>query len=111
MQELKILSVLNLYKLRVCSKMHEYIHQLEEKNRPEHDHNYVSKTAVHSHATRHATQRHYHVTHDMEHYTRQFTDVWNKLPLQIRDMRQKEPFKQALKNYLLATQKYENEEL
>ena len=94
-----MLSVPNLYTLRVCAEMHECIHQLED---------YISKTTVH-HATRHATQRHYHVTHDMEHYTRQFTDIWNKLPLQIREKTQKEPFKQALKNYLLATQKYDDE--
>ena len=57
MQELKILSIPNLYKLRVCSEMHEYIHHLEEKNRPEHDHNYVSKTAVQCIVTPHATLR------------------------------------------------------
>ena len=81
MQELEILSVPNLYTLRVCTEMREYIHQLEDKNRPEHDHNYISKTTVHHHATRHATQRHCHVTHDMEHYTRQFTDVLSSLIL------------------------------
>ena len=71
-----------------------------------------SKTTIHNHAMRHATQHHYHVTHALEHYmyTRQFTDIWNKLPLQIRDKKQKGPFKQALKNYLLATQKYDQEE-
>ena len=110
MQELEILSIPNLYTLRVCTEMHEYIHQLEDKNRPEHDHNYVSKTTVHHHKTRHATRHHYHVTHDMEHYTRLFTDVWNKLPLQIREKTQKEPFKQALKSYLLATQKYDDDD-
>ena len=95
MQELEILSAHNHYTLRVCTEMHEYIHQLEDKNRPDHDHNYINKTTVHHHATR--------------YYTRQSTDVWNKLPLQIREKTQKEPFKQALKNYLPATQKHDDD--
>jgi hypothetical protein len=110
MQELRLLSIPNLYKLRVCTEMHEYIYQPTEKNRPEHNHHYVRKTAVHDHATRHATQHHYHTTHNMEHYTRKFVDVWNTIPLQIRDKHQLHPFKQALKAYLLATQKYTDDQ-
>ena len=90
--------------------MHEYTYQPTEKNWPEHNHHYVRKTAVHDHATRHATQHHYHTTHNMEHYTRKFVDVWNTIPLQIRDKHQLHPFKQALKAYLLATQKYTDDQ-
>ena len=32
MQELRLLSIPNLYKLRVCTEMHEYTYQPTEKN-------------------------------------------------------------------------------
>ena len=112
MQELEILALTNLYILRVCSEIHPFIHQTAQKNRPEHNHDYIWTTQIHDYPTRHSLQQHHYVTnpyttkptHTIEHYTRQYTKIWNTLPTALRTNRSLPDFKIKLKKYLLEVQ-------
>lgn len=104
MAELKILSVPSLYTLRVCAEMHAYIHPKTALNRPEHNHHYVRTETVHQHQTRHSRQQTLHQAHNMEHYTWEYTRVWNSIPQKLRETTALSTFKRDLAEYLLAQQ-------
>lgn len=104
MAELKILSVPSLYTLRVCAEMHAFIHPKVAVNRPEHSHHYVRTETIHQHLTRRSQQQTLHQTHSMEHYTREYTRVWNSIPQKLRETTAPNIFKRNLKTYLLALQ-------
>ena len=107
MTELHILSITNLYTLRVCVEMHPFIYPKKQLNRPEHNHRYTSVSEIHSHATRYASRKHKYVSDELEHLTRKYTNVWNSLPEDLRGIRAIGAFKKKTKTYLLEEQSNE----
>jgi hypothetical protein len=116
MKELHILNITNLYILRVCTEIHPFIHTTDQKNRPEHNHDYIWTAQIHEHKTRHSEQRHHYIPnpyqysktkkpkHTTETLTRHYTEIWNELPLDLKDNRVISSFKKKLKKYLLDKQ-------
>lgn len=100
MIELELLSVPDLYILRVCAEMHGYIYQRKAINRPENNHTYVSTAQMHEYPTRHSKQLHYYIPNrrenpkcTMQHYTRKYTEIWNAIPLETKEIQTLETFK------------------
>lgn len=117
MQKLGILNLASLFTLRVCAEMHPYIYPPAEKplNRPHHNHTYIAITDIHMHDTRYSAghifspnTNKYSKTkqpkHTSAHYTQIHTDVWNKLPANLRSTKSLTVFKHSLKKYLLEEQ-------
>ena len=112
MIDLNILGITDIYILRVCAEMHEHIYQRAPKNRPEHNHNYISTAQVHEYPTRHSKQQNYYISNRrenpqcaMQHYTRKYTAIWNQLPLEIRQTQTLTTFKRLVTEHLLEIQK------
>ena len=108
----KILNITNLYIYQVCVGAHPFIHPQSQLNRPEHDHEYIWTAQIHQYPTRHTLDKHIYIPatrkatkHTMGHLTAQYAKIWNLLPSDIRDIRSKDSFKKALKQYLLENQK------
>ena len=114
MNELKILDLPNLYKLRVCMEIHPFIHPKKaDINRPEHNHQYEKAEVVHDHRTRQASQNNLYIVGqaapnkqhaDQEHYTKKYAKLWNTLPAEIRNIKSKKTFKSKLTGLLLDKQ-------
>ncbi len=112
MKELSILNLTHLYVLRVCLEMHPFIYKQKQKNRPDHDHDYISTTEIHEYPTRHSKQQHFYIpnkpttktNHKMDLFTRCFTEIWNSLPLKLRGDQSYYRFKRNLKVHLLEKQ-------
>ena len=112
MKELNILNLTHLYVLRVCLEMHPFIYQKKQKDRPDHDHDYISTTEIHEYPTRHSKQQHFYIPnkrstetkHKMDLFTRCFTEIWNSLPLKLRGDQSYYRFKRNLKVHLLEKQ-------
>jgi hypothetical protein len=116
MTELKILKLTNLYILRVCVEMHPFIHPPTLTNRPEHIHNYLWTAQIHDYPTRYSRQKHHFIPnpykysktkqpkYTMNYLTRQYTKIWNTLPLEIRNTSTLTTFTKLLKTYLLHQQ-------
>ena len=123
MTELDILTVPNLYTLRVCAEMHPFIHteapqhqqnrsqpkkrpeqKTEPMNRPQHVHHYVRTTDVHKHMTRRARKAEMHLARSNNIITQRYADVWNALPSQIREIKSRNTFKTVLKAHLMEKQ-------
>ena len=123
MTELDILTIPNLYTLRVCAEMHPFVHtkapqrkpsqpqptkRLAPKpkpvNRPQHVHHYVRTTDVHEHMTRRARKAEMHLARSSNIITQRYADVWNALPSQIREIESSNTFKTVLKAYLMEKQ-------
>ena len=114
--ELQILNIYNLYKLRVCVEMHPFIYPQAQLNRPDNIHNYRHIAQVHEHNTRHAAKRHLQIpnpfqysttrtpTHTMDTLTRDYSHIWNSMPLSIRNTQSLQNFKTQLKAHLLEVQ-------
>jgi hypothetical protein len=107
-----LLSVPDLYTLRVCAEMHAYIYPPKPTNRPENNHRYVSTAQIHEYPTRHSQQLHHYIPnrrenprHTMEHFTRKYTQVWNTVPQEIRERQSLQVFKKDLTIHLLEMQK------
>lgn len=117
MNNLQILTIPNLYTLRVCMEIHPYIHPRKQLNRPEHNHKYTPITHIHKYPTRYATNKHYYIPnpnqyskhkqpkHTIEHLTGKYAGVWNTLPTEIRNISSRAKFKTNIKHYLLIKQK------
>ena len=116
MTELGILNITNLYILRVAAEMHPHIYPKQETNRPDHFHNYTSVAQIHEHATRQSLKRQHYIPNTNQysasyipdetrnHFTDEFTAIWNTLPLDIRAMNVLRVFKKNLNQYLLKQQ-------
>lgn len=104
MQDLGLLPIPDLYTLRASTEMHAHVYPPKPVNRPEHNHHYTLNTHIHAHQTRHAHQSTLHTQDDMSHYTKQYTQVWNKLPIELRETKNLSKFKKNLKQYLLDKQ-------
>jgi hypothetical protein len=115
MQELSILSLYNLYTLRVCAEMHPHIYPKANTNRPSHGHNYLWTAQIHDHQTRHSQQQHQYIPnpyqysariphHSSDYLTQQYSKAWNGIPLEIRNNQSISSFKTELRLYLLAAQ-------
>jgi hypothetical protein len=121
MEQLEILNITNLYTLRVTIELHQYIHPTEEdRNRPEHNHNYTLTTQVHDHQTRQAQENKYYIPnsnllrqakitqrtaeHTAEHFNTKYITIWNKLPKKLRDNTNPNNFKKEVKTHLLKKQ-------
>jgi hypothetical protein len=113
MKELKLLNLYNLYTLRVCVEMHPHIYPTEPKNRPQHDHEYIWTAQIHDYPTRHSLQQHQYIpnshttkepAHITEYLTRQYSAVWNTLPLAIRQEQCLPKFKLDLQAHLQTEQ-------
>jgi hypothetical protein len=113
MNELNILNLQQLYIQRTCMEMHPFIHPTDNINRPEHNHNYTKISEIHNHQTRRSTQNHLFTFHHQsskkapeqsEHLTKQYARIWNSIPQNIREIKQKDSFKQELQKFLLAKQ-------
>ncbi len=84
----------------------------------EHDHIYIQTAALHDHHTRHSLQQHHHIPNQssrtrapffqVEHLTRQYTRIWDALPLELRTNKNYASFKKDLKAYLVKKQKLED---
>ena len=66
MTKLRILSVINLYTLRVASETHPFIHPPKPLNRPDHNHEYLTPAHIHDYPTRHSQQRHLYIPNKKE---------------------------------------------
>jgi len=118
MTKYKILNIFNLYIQRVCLEMYDFINPRKQVNRPEHDHLYIQAVDLHNYHTRHANQQHHHIPNtssrtkapffQVEHLTRQYTQTWDALPLQLRTTKNYTTFKLGLKAYLVEKQAKEN---
>jgi len=125
MRELDILTIPNLYTLRVCVEMHPFIHtgtpqqrlsrpqptkrphqrrKPKPTKRPQHVHHYAKTTDVHKHMTRRARVTEMHLARSNNIITQKYTDVWNKLPPQIRESKSSNTFKTVLKAHLMEIQ-------
>jgi hypothetical protein len=114
MTELNILDIFNLYTLRVCLEMHPFVYPQPKKkqpNRPEHNHNYTPVSHIHDYPTRHSLQQHQFIpntasrpTNTIDHFTAQYSEVWNSVPLEFRCLSSLDTFKTALKLHLLEKQ-------
>jgi len=116
MSELKILSIPNLYVLRVCAEMHPYIYPKTQFNTPEHDHNYIWTTQVHEHKTRQTTSGQQYIPltkrrnskkklkYSLNHLTTKYSKIWNTVPIEIRKKNSLQTFKKHLKHFLLERQ-------
>ena len=106
MNELNLLTITNIYIMRVCIEIHPYIHKDDTPiNRPEHNHQYTKTSQIHNHSTRYATQKHHYISHDTEHLTKKFTKIWNTIPQKYREITKITLFKNKIKDYLLNKQK------
>ena len=117
MIELKLLNIPNLYIYRVSKEVHQYIHPIKPKNRPEHNHNYQSVSQIHQHNTRLAANNHQFIpnpnqykknaepAHTAEYLNQRYTAVWNALPQGVRDTAVPTIFAAKLKEHLLEQQK------
>ena len=120
MTELKLLNMTNLYIQRTCITMHPFIHHTDQRNRPEHNNNYLYTAQIHDYPTRHSLQGHHYIPnhyqyakhsnfkHHMEHSTKEKTKIWNTLPQQLREERSLKRFKANLKEHLIALQSHLN---
>ena len=105
MDKLGILTIPNLYVLRVCSEMHPHIHQPHEAvNRPTHIHHYTETANAHRHATRGAITGHKHLAKPSGYYAQKYVSIWNNLPTALRSIENHKEFKGLLKAHLLAIQ-------
>ena len=123
MTELDILTIPNLYTLRVCAEMHQFVHTRDHQrrpcqpqptkrpepkpkpmNRPQHVHHYARTTDVHMHRTRRARKAEMHLARSSDIITQRYADVWNALPSQIREIKSSNFFKAVLKAYLMEKQ-------
>jgi hypothetical protein len=119
MKELRILTLPNLYILRVCAEMHPFMHtpdQEEHINRPTHNHNYTKISEIHEYKTRQSSQQQHYISNPhhnskesetqltTEYLTRNYTQVWNTLPLELRQLTSQTQLKTKLKEYLLTQQ-------
>ncbi len=109
MKQLDILNIYNLYKLRVCLEMHQFIHNTKHVNRPKHDHDYIFTAQLHDYPTRYAQQHHSYIPNQnfrgkskkkMAHFTANYSHVWNTIPKYIRDIMTLPSFKKELRTYL-----------
>ena len=103
---LGILTITNLYILRVSVDMHPFIHPSTAQNRPEHIHQYNSTASAHSHSTRNSVQSKFlvHIPKTMPYFTAKYARIWNSLDLTIRQIESPNLFKQTLKTTLLIRQ-------
>ena len=108
MDELQLLSLPDIYTLTVSTEMHSYVYPKKPVNRPKHNHHYVNPAQVHNHNTRFLQHGALHARHDMNESTKQHTQIWNKLPREIRETKLSSIFKSDLKQYLLRRAKTEN---
>ena len=99
--ELELLSLPDLYTLRVSTEMHAYVYPAKPINRPEHNHHYVSPAQIHSHNTRFSQHGALHTQNNMNNFTKQYTRIWNRLPNELRETQEKNTFKAKLKCFLL----------
>lgn len=104
MESLDILTIPNLYILRVCAEMHPHIHPRKTKPRPKHIHHYPRTTDQHGHATRRARESQKHLAPSTEHYTQRYVRIWNELPQELRATGSLATFKGLLKAHLMAKQ-------
>ena len=123
MTALDILTIYNLYTLRVCVEMHPFVHtetprrrpsqpqptnrpkpKAKPVNRPQHVHHYVRTTNVHKHMTRQARRTEMHLARSDNIITQRYADVWNALPSQIREIKSSTTCKTVLKAYLMEKQ-------
>jgi hypothetical protein len=123
MTELDILTIPNLYTLRVCTEMHPFVHtdapqhrlnrskpmkrpvpKPKPTNRPQHVHHYARTTDVHKHMTRRARKAGMHLARSNNIITQRYADVWNALPSQIREIKSTNTFKTVLKTHLMEKQ-------
>ena len=112
MNELGIMNLKNLYVYRVCTEIHPYIHPRPDTNRPFNNHTYTTISLIHDHRTRRSAknsifneQPNKETPHNGgEYLTKTYTQVWNKIPQNIRDIKEKNRFKRELKALLLKEQ-------
>jgi hypothetical protein len=118
MNKLDILTLTNLYTLRVCTEMHPFIHPDDTKpeiKRPHNDHNYIAITNIHTHGTRYAkghifspNTNKYSKTqapkYTSAHFTERHSEIWNSLPGHLRNTASLHVFKKELKQQLLTEQ-------
>jgi hypothetical protein len=102
MTELKLLTIPELYTLRVSTEMHAHIYPAKPLNHPDHNHQYISPNKIHEHKTRHSQQGALHTAHSMSHFAQQYTRVWNTLPNELRQTQELKTFKKKLKQHLLS---------
>jgi hypothetical protein len=108
MTELNILSIPNLYILRVCAEMHPYVHKTNAAvNKPQHDHTYTHVSQVHNHSTRYAKQNHQYKQRDNSHFTTKYTETWNDIPNDMTKITSLHVFKQKLRQHLQEQQNKE----
>lgn len=111
MKELEILSIPNIYTLRMCTEAHPHMHDNAIQNLPENNHHYTRVDQIHTYPTRHSLQGYRYIPNERQnpelnvsHFTKQYIRVWNKLPKTLRDIPKLETFKTELKRHLLNQQ-------
>jgi hypothetical protein len=123
MKQLQILNIPNLYILRTTIEVHKHIYPTkQQQNAPEHDHRYILITQIHRHQTRQVTQEQYFIpneyakkytkkqtkTHTTEHLNTKYVEIWNRLPIELRETKNKTAFKTETKKHLQQLQDKHN---
>ena len=118
-QQLRILTIFQLYIYRTILPMHSAIYPQPSKphkkpigraplpeHRPYHNAQYKTLKQTHQHSTRLSTQHPHllHHTHKTSHSTSRASIVWNKLPNHITSITNYTTFKKTLLNHLLSEQ-------
>lgn len=113
MNKYKILNLTDIYIHRVCAEMHPFIYECNTANRPEHSHHYIPVTHIHDYPTRYAKQQHQYIpnpynysktkqpSHKLNHFSEQYSRVWNSVPSAIKQIHGNARFKNTLKQHLL----------
>ena len=97
--KLNTLTLTNNYIHRVCIEMHPHIFVRGNKNRPEHNHDYISTAQIHAYPTRLSQQNHQYIPnrrygaqaakHNMEYFTKQYSRIWNSIDPALRQIQSK----------------------
>jgi len=114
MQELELLNLTNIYKLRVCAEMHPYIYQNSDKplKRPYHDNKFLTVANVHMHGTRFSANhiftpnpnKYMQAKLTAPHFTNLHSEIWNSLPPELTQIDSLNVIKKQLKQHLLTKQ-------
>jgi len=112
MKDMNMLTIPNLYIQTVCREIHSHLFPAKENlNRPEHVHsNYVEVNQIHNHNTRLAARGHWYQpqqrrnVEQMGRIPRKYTEIWNSIPYNLKQVGKASAFKRELKTYLLQKQ-------
>jgi hypothetical protein len=104
-QQHEILNIFQLFTLRTSILAHQSIHPQQKQltiSQPQHNNHFTFVQNQHHYPTRKSKTNALHQSHKTPHSTNTIIQQWNSLPTSITNIPKLEPFKHALKTFLLA---------